>query len=182
MSWWLSKSGVVLMAQVNRRWPDRDHASDGTIGDAAHMQRQSDHDPDYSSTPPGVVRAIDIDSDLGGPHAAQRLANQLIACARLGEDAGRLSYVIFDGHIASGTYPTTYWKWRPYTGSDPHTNHIHVSFTSAGDQSGTEFPLPIFSERVKRRLGRRIARLTARIKALLGRRRRAQRRLDDLVN
>lgn len=169
--WWLSKSGRRLMKQVDLRWPDRDHASDGAKGDDAHAQRPSDHNPSESSTPPGVVRAIDIDADLGPPGAMQRLFGQLANCAKTGRDGGRLAYLIYDGQIASGTYQDTFWKPRPFDG-DPHTNHLHVSFTSVGDHKGIKFDLPAFRApgRIRRRIKyhrrqisqllRRLARIT----------------------
>lgn len=178
--WWLSKSADRLRAQVDRRWPDRDHASDGAKGDDDHASRDSDHNPDPTSTPPGVVRAIDIDANLlrARPAEAQRFADSLIHHARAGRDGGRLAYVIYNWQIASGTHPDRYWKWRPHDG-DPHTNHIHISFTPAGDRRRGAFKLPIFRE--PGRLRRRIAALTARIKQLLGARRRANRRLDRIT-
>lgn len=183
-SWWVSAAAAQLRAQVDKRWPHRDHGADGTIGDAAHSSRESDHNPcwDCTGAHHGVVRALDIDADLGGKHAAQRLANQLVGCAHDGKDRGRLSYVICNGRIASGTYPADLWEWRPYDGTDPHTSHIHVSFTEAGDLDDHPFPLAIFDEPERRRLTRLWHRLTRRIRALIRRRRKVRHRLDDLVN
>lgn len=174
--WWLSKSADRLRAQVDRRWPDRDHASDGTIGDPAHASRDSDHNPDPDSDPPNVVRALDIDADLGPPGAMQRFTNQLAVSARKRRDRSRLAYIIYNRRIAQAS---SNWLWRTYDGDDPHTNHAHVSFTAAGDHDGRRFNLPIFRE--PGRLRRRIAALTARITQLLGARRRATRRLDRIT-
>lgn len=104
---------AVLLAEVNARWPGRDRASDGWIGDAAHRTRVSDHNPD----PDGSVDAIDIDKD--GIDVPTLLA------AVVGDR--RVSYVIWSRRIwtpAAG--------WRPYTGDNPHTAHVHVSCTDAG--------------------------------------------------
>jgi hypothetical protein len=146
----LVAAGVVLRSQVNRRWPDRDKASDGWIGDRAHSARVSDHNPDAR----GWVHALDIDADLLGPgrrakarKVAQELADQLIEYARSGEPGSdRLKYVVFNNQIASGTYSKQFWTWR--AGSWGHEHHIHVSFTDLKPVTGRrKFPLPIFQNK-----------------------------------
>jgi hypothetical protein len=146
----LVAAGVVLRSQVNRRWPDRDKASDGWIGDRAHGARISDHNPDAR----GWVHALDIDADLLGPgrrakarKVAQELADQLIEYARSGEPGSeRLKYVVFNNQIASGTYSKQFWTWR--AGSWGHEHHIHVSFTDLKPVTGRrKFPLPIFQNK-----------------------------------
>lgn len=110
--WYLAASLIALGNEVNAKWPNRDTASDGAIGDASHQARKSDHNPDYSAG--GVVRAIDVDN--GGINV------QSLLDATIGDD--RVWYVIWDRHIYSRTYG---WKKRPYDGSDPHTGHVHIS-------------------------------------------------------
>lgn len=135
---WLSKSADTLRRQINSAFPDRDKRSDGWIGDSRHSATKSDHNPDKLSG--GVVRAIDVDADLGGAaNNAHYLANQLRA---LGKTDKRIAYVIFDKKIAS---PILFWKWRSYRGY-PHTSHIHISFTALGDQDKSKFKLPILGE------------------------------------
>jgi hypothetical protein len=138
----LVAGGVTLRNQVNKRWPKRDKRSDGWIGDKAHVSRQSDHNPDAR----GLVHALDIDKDLDpkDPGAAQRLANQIVAYAASGiPGANRIKYVVFNDQIASGTYPTSMWKWR---GSGyGHMHHIHVSFTNKGENNAQTYPLPILN-------------------------------------
>jgi hypothetical protein len=134
----LSKSAEILRRQINSSFPDRDKRSDGWIGDSRHAATKSDHNP---AAPTGVVRAIDVDSDLGGAaNNAHYLANQLRI---LGKTDKRLAYVIFNKKIAS---PILFWKWRSYRGIDPHTSHIHISFTALGDQDKSKFKLPILGE------------------------------------
>ena len=134
----LSKSAETLRKQINAAFPDRDKRSDGWIGDSRHSTTKSDHNP---AAPSGVVRAIDVDSDLGGPaNNAHYLANQLRI---LGKTDKRISYVIFNRKIASRIL---FWKWRKYSGIDPHTSHIHISFTPLGDQDKSKFKLPILGE------------------------------------
>ncbi len=144
----LVAAGVKLRDQVNKRFPSRDKASDGWIGDRAHRARKSDHNPDAR----GWVHALDIDADLVpwserlSRRAARALADQLVEYARSGAPGSdRLKYVVYDGQIASGTYPTTYWTWR---GSGyGHYQHIHISFTDVKPVSGRRpFPLPILGK------------------------------------
>ena len=138
MSYWLSKSGERLRNQINDAFPDRDKRSDGWIGDSRHSATKSDHNP---ALPSGVVRAIDIDSDLGGAaNNAHYLANQL---RKLAKKDKRISYIIFNKKIASRIL---FWKWRKYSGIDPHTSHIHISFTPLGDNDKSKFKLPILGE------------------------------------
>jgi hypothetical protein len=135
---WLSKSADTLRRQINSAFPDRDKRSDGWIGDARHSATKSDHNPNKLSG--GVVRAIDVDSDLGGAaNNAHYLADQLRI---LGKTDKRLAYVIYNKKIAS---PILFWKWRPYRGY-AHTSHIHISFTALGDQDKSKFKLPILGE------------------------------------
>lgn len=108
---YLAPSLRRLFREIDARWPRRDHGSDGWIGDKAHQQRTSDHNPDDR----GIVHAIDIDKD-------GVLPNTIVAlCARNDRPA---SYVIWNRQIWSRSHG---WKPRRYTGSNPHTSHIHVS-------------------------------------------------------
>lgn len=110
--WYLAPSLVALRTEINRRWPNRDKTSDGSIGDASHQARVSDHNPDWSAG--GVVRAIDVDND--------GIDVDLLLNVLIGDQ--RVRYVIWDHHIYSRTYN---WAKRPYDGADPHTGHVHVS-------------------------------------------------------
>ncbi len=57
----LCKAGIQLREQVDDMYMDRDRKSDGWIGDTRHSARKSDHNPDKN----GIVRALDLDADLG---------------------------------------------------------------------------------------------------------------------
>ena len=133
----LCKAGQQLRLQVDDSFGDRDRASDGWVGDLRHASRPSDHNPDAE----GIVRAIDIDRDLSGkakPDLMPDLADQIRLCARAGDK--RISYVIFDGRIASSKKS---WAWRPYDGSNKHNHHCHISFTKKGDADGSFFNVPM---------------------------------------
>ena len=133
----LCKAGQQLRLQVDDSYPDRDRTSDGWIGDVRHSARPSDHNPDSA----GIVRAIDIDRDLSGkakPDLMPDLADQLRLCAKRGDK--RISYVIFNGRIASSKKA---WAWRPYDGINKHNHHCHISFTKKGDADGSFFNIPM---------------------------------------
>lgn len=138
MSWKLSEAAERLRKEIDTLFPDRDKRSDGAKGDAAHAARVSDHNPDAN----GWVRAIDIDEDVWGrnnqnPTIANVLAGR-IAAAGKNDQKQRIKYVIFEGKIWSKNLN---WKGRPYSGSNPHDHHIHVSFNESGDKDGSPFGL-----------------------------------------
>ena len=133
----LCKAGQQLRQQVDDSYPDRDRTSDGWIGDVRHSARFSDHNPDAT----GIVRAIDIDRDLSGkakPDLMPDLANQIRIAAKRGDK--RISYIIFDGRIASARFG---FRWRKYRGSNPHKSHCHISFTKKGDSDDSFFNIPM---------------------------------------
>lgn len=133
----LSKAAAQLRNQIDDAFPDRDRVSDGWLGDVRHQARVSDHNPDAM----GWVRAIDVDADLSGkskPVLMPDLADQIRLCAKAGDK--RISYVIFNGRIASSKQR---WAFRPYTGINSHTHHCHISFTKEADLDSTFFQIPM---------------------------------------
>jgi hypothetical protein len=133
----LCKAGQQLREQFDDCF-DRDRRSDGWVGDLRHQSRPSDHNPDAKT---GVVRAIDVDRDVvkgGKPDLMPDIANQIRLCAKAGDK--RISYIIFEGRIASSRMG---WRWRKYKGSNPHNAHCHISFTKAGDTDGSFFNIPM---------------------------------------
>ena len=134
----LSKSAIQLREQIDDAFPDRDRTSDGWIGDIRHAARKSDHNPDEQ----GWVRAIDIDRDLNGKGRKPDLMPDLVDQIRLAAKSGdkRVSYIIFDGKIASSRAA---WRWRTYNGINQHTHHAHISFSSKGDEDSTFFNIPM---------------------------------------
>jgi hypothetical protein len=134
----LCKAGQQLRLQVDDTYgADRDRSSDGWIGNLAHSFNRSDHNPDAT----GIVRAIDIDRDLSGkakPDLMPYLADQIRLAAKRGDK--RISYIIFNGRIASSRMG---WRWRKYSGINPHTKHCHISFTKKGDSDDSFFNIPM---------------------------------------
>ena len=130
----LCKAGQQLREQFDDTFPSRDRHSDGWIGDTRHSARPSDHNPDAQT---GIVRAIDVDRDVSGkakPDLMPDIADQIRLAAKAGDK--RISYVIFEGRIASAKKG---WRWRPYDGANKHNHHCHISFTTAGDTDGSFF-------------------------------------------
>ena len=134
----LSQSAIQLREQIDDTFPDRDRASDGWIGDARHALRVSDHSPDAH----GWVRAIDVDRDLSGkpkPDLMPDLADQIRTYAKR-DKSKRIAYIIFNGQIASSKQG---WKFRKYSGINPHNHHMHISFNKSGDEDRSFFNIPM---------------------------------------
>ena len=137
----LCKAGQQLREQFDDTYSDRDRRSDGWIGDTRHSARPSDHNPDKAT---GMVRAIDIDRDVhkgGKPDLMPDIADQIRLAAKRGDK--RISYIIFNGRIASARMG---WRFRKYKGSNPHVAHCHISFTRKGDEDGSFFQIPLLGE------------------------------------
>lgn len=128
MAWRNANASVSLVNAVNAKWPNRSKVSDGTIGDAAHATRNSDHNPWVKIGSMGIVRARDITA--AGIDAAW-LAEQLRLAGRAGDSRLRNGgYIIFNRRITTPDFS----GWKVYKGSNPHTKHVHVSF--ARDAAG----------------------------------------------
>ena len=131
----IAPAAKSILTQATLYRPNRSRASDGTLGDAAHRKRISDHNPNAR----GIVLASDLtdDPDLGmDAHAWIRW--------RVARGDRRIKYAISNGE---------WWEpdghaWRRYTGRNPHVTHVHTSIVEqfAGDVSewfdGFLFNLP----------------------------------------
>lgn len=123
--WRLAHSLEKLRAQVNAARPNRSKSSDGSVGDAAHASRTSDHNPWLQDGTMGIVSAIDITHDPKGGFDSYAFAEWL----RVHKDR-RLKYVISNRRIFSSTTSPA-WEWRGYTGQNAHDHHCHVSVMSS---------------------------------------------------
>jgi peptidoglycan hydrolase-like protein with peptidoglycan-binding domain len=123
MTWHLAPALDQLRAEVNALWPNRSKASDGTIGDAAHSARTSDHNPNGR----GSVNAIDITAsgiDVG----------KLINAAKAHPS---VRYIIHNRKIMNRDIGS--FRPRNYTGANPHTVHVHISlYQSATAENRTQ--------------------------------------------
>lgn len=118
MGWRVAKALDVLLAEINAVAPDRSTVSDGSIGDAAHSSRASDHNPNRA----GVVCARDFTHDPTHGCDALAVAEFVRALGKSGDR--RVKYVISNARIASSIGG---WGWRPYSGINAHRHHVHVS-------------------------------------------------------
>lgn len=124
MSYREAKATAKLLKQINRKFPNRDKSSDGWIGDPAHATRDSDHNPWVKDDDGvGVVTARDFTHDPKNVDMG-KVSERL----RLSRDK-RIKYVIFNGRMfssyATSQYPS--FTWRPYSGTNPHRTHMHLS-------------------------------------------------------
>jgi hypothetical protein len=65
------------------------------------------------------------------------IADQLRLLAKTDK---RIKYIIFEAKICSAK---SAWRWRTYTGINKHRHHMHVSFSTKGDQDGSFFNIPL---------------------------------------
>src|SRR5262245_65262882 len=123
----LAKSLITLIDEVDQQFPSRDRHNDGTIGDLAHQQRESDHNPHIRDGGMGVVTALDITHDPSVGFDAQVFADSL----RAAQDP-RIKYVIHNGRIFSSTQSP--WVWRAGNqGTGRHREHGRVA---VGEDAG----------------------------------------------
>ena len=117
-----SPACLAAIRDANAMWPNRHRASDGIMGDAAHQTRPSDHNK-------GLAVDITHDPENGAD-------GNLIAAAAITDP--RATYVIWNRRIYSRARAAE--GWRPYTGSSPHTHHVHISVD--GQQRNDDSPWP----------------------------------------
>lgn len=122
--WRVAKSLSSLRDQINAAYPRRGKANDGTIGDAAHQSRVSDHNPHVVDGPCGVVTALDITHDPDGGCDA----GEIVSALHASRDP-RIKYLIWNRRIANASPigNAEAWGWRSYKGGNPHDKHCHVS-------------------------------------------------------
>jgi hypothetical protein len=116
-----SPAAVALLRQATALAPKRLKASDGLLPSAAHLKASpnSDHNTGL---------AVDL------THDPKNGIDCAVIFEKLKEDE-RVEYLIFDKKIWSRAKSRA--GNRPYSGSNPHTKHLHVSIAadSADDTS-----------------------------------------------
>lgn len=120
-NWRLAKSLVVLTSELEYAYPD---TIVWDIGDAAHQDSWSDHNPNECCD---VVCAVDVvdDSDIDLPKFVALL---------LAKRHPNLRYVIYDGYIYQRKNG---FKQQVYNGPNKHKGHAHVSVGNGPDGRST---------------------------------------------
>ena len=124
--WRVAASLELLRAEINEIAPLRSTKSDGAIGDKAHRASASDHNPNDAN----VVCARDFTHNPGRGADMHRISRRIVAVL-----PPALKYVIWDHQIWSRARASE--GWRPYSGSNPHTKHMHVSVGRGPDGDST---------------------------------------------
>ena len=100
---------LVLLRQIDERYPQRSRASDGIMGDASHQARKSEHN---------LGDALDVTRDERHGPPLDKLAVVLLRDPRAW-------YTIFERQIRNNQIQAA--AARPYSGPNPHDHHMHVS-------------------------------------------------------
>lgn len=149
MAWEKIPASNSLFAELDRAFPNREKASDGTIGDGEHSTSPSDHNPDETgrvesesdSDNINEVHAADVDTDLRqAGWSMEKVVRVILARCRSGQEK-RVRYIIYNRRIWQRA---TGWVTTTYGGGDPHDTHMHMSFRY-GSGSGTGNPENITS-------------------------------------
>jgi hypothetical protein len=107
-----SPAAIAVLRQATALWPKRKKLSDGLLPSVAHQKQNpnSDHNT-------GLAVDLTHDPDNGLDCA--------VLFEKLKEDA-RVKYLIFKGKIWSKGKGT-----KPYSGTNPHNKHLHISINDA---------------------------------------------------
>lgn len=166
MGWVLTIGLQTVRAEFNTVFPQRDHTTDGSVGNLAHQLGTSGHNPDRTGKAEfkdgdalDEVRAIDVDKDLadasGRGVTMETVVQYLVQKARSGAYVP-FRYIIYNRRI---WHRSSGWVTKTYTGSNVHDKHAHFSGDwsqtadnwkgSLGLKSLTTKPLPVKVTTVK---------------------------------
>lgn len=110
----------TALAEATDLWPDRSRASDGICASPTHSAQNptSDHE---------LGNAFDLTHDPAHGVDCQVLSRLIV-------DDPRIRYIIWNRQIYNPSISTS---WRAYSGTNPHTKHMHVSIlkTARNDAS-----------------------------------------------
>lgn len=140
VKWYVDEGLNKLIVQWKREHPT---AVVYTIGDASHASRTSEHNPEPDGPLPGQDYGEVDAGDFMVGHGVDDMMLDDLAKDLVDSRDDRIYYVIWDGRICSsrqiGGVPA--WTWRDYNGSDPHTDHVHVSVNDKYDKNSSDWKL-----------------------------------------
>lgn len=118
--WRLAPTLQHLIAETDDLFPGRSTKSDGSIGDAGHQARVSDHNPGEDN----IVSAVDITDDDAAGCDVGILLNHLVET-----QDDRVKYLIHKGFTWKSYDKNGIPAWTkiPYTGPNSHSGHLHIS-------------------------------------------------------
>lgn len=115
-------AAIAVLRQATALSPNRAKASDGLLPSAAHLKQSpnSDHNTGF---------AVDLTDDPKSGINCKDIYEKL-------KEDKRVKYLIFKGKIWSLAKGE-----KPYTGSNPHNKHLHISIKdTSGNNTSPWFP------------------------------------------
>ena len=136
--WQLAAALIELERQANTLAPGRNKASDGSIGDQSHANRNSAH----NSKP--FVHALDLTHDPAGGFDARKFEEALAAACIAGESRieGIGGYNTATNSERWFAYRDGVWSWidQDLHGAS-HKTHVHVEVNELADHDARPFDL-----------------------------------------
>lgn len=145
MSIWVATKPVRrIIDDFRARFPNKNRAQDGTIGDDAHKLSTSSHNPDdtlgsrseytdVDGTP--EVRAADVDARLNDPNGIT-MDDCIQSILRTPADRDRWMYIIFRRRVWR---KRNGWRQEAHDDGGDHDLHAHFSGDPLQDENGAEF-------------------------------------------
>lgn len=134
VNWYVDQGLAVLISEWKKAHPG---CTVYTIGDASHQSRTSEHNPEPQGSAPGAdANEVDAADFMEGNGVTDAALDDLFEGLIRSRDP-RILYVIRNRIIVSSV--TQPWVRRPYTGTDPHTNHVHLSVNDDFDNNQSDW-------------------------------------------
>lgn len=140
VAWYVDEGLAKLIVQWKKEHPG---SVVYTIGDASHLSRTSEHNPEPDGPLPGQDEGEVDAADFMIGHGVTEADLRGLADAIVGNRDPRVYYVIWKGricssHVVGGVPP---WTWRKYSGSDHHDDHVHLSVDDEFDRNTSDWDL-----------------------------------------
>ncbi len=136
VAWHVDQGLAELIAEWKRAHPG---AVVGTIAGGGHVATwpETDHAPEPQGTAPGQdAGEVDAGDFMQGPAVTDADLNELFEGLVRSRDP-RILYVIRNRVIVSSVVQP--WVRRTYKGSDPHTEHLHLSVNDRFDDNESDW-------------------------------------------